>query len=367
MRRSFLVNIFMPILFCVGILYSQPQATDSIACVSVSLGQYDAIQAYFDSSHSYINAGYKTIISNYTVIKTDSDYIHHYVDLEKTSVTWSPSAKYIPNGIIVENINVAYQENALLVTWSIPDTNIADRFHVFYVETDTAHLNMLDSALYEGMTYDDCWDWEIGVNMYDYFFIIPKRVFPAYSSVIRIGIIAEFWFGEEFSTYSKLFLAPDIINKSPQLPDNVVAVEKINLIQLAITGATSQKTSEANHGPLKAIDGKGRNDGDIDSRWACQPIPVWIRFDLGQTKQVSELRYSFYGYQEGRLYTYNVQYSRDNTTWYPLVLSKQQTLNTEWTIDKLPVTVDARYIRVNFTASTESLWAGLWEVKFFGP
>jgi hypothetical protein len=140
----------------------------------------------------------------------------------------------------------------------------------------------------------------------------------------------------------------------------------LNIDKLVIATATSQKTSEANHGPLKAIDGKTKGSGDVDSRWACNPIPVWIKFDLGQIRSVYELHYSFYGFEQGRIYTYNVQYSRDNVTWNPLVLSKQQTPNVEWTIDKMPVFVDARYIRVQFTANTESTWAGLWEVEIWG-
>jgi hypothetical protein len=139
-----------------------------------------------------------------------------------------------------------------------------------------------------------------------------------------------------------------------------------NIKLLTIASAISQKTSEALHGPEKAFDGKGRYSGDNDSRWACTPIPVWITFDLGQNKQLSELRYSFYNFEAGRIYTYNVQYSRDNITWNTLVLSKTSTSNVEWTVDKLSVFVDARYIRINFTANNQSTWAGLWEVQFLG-
>jgi len=139
-----------------------------------------------------------------------------------------------------------------------------------------------------------------------------------------------------------------------------------NIKLLPIVSAISQKTSEALHGPEKAIDGKGKYSGDADSRWACTPIPVWITFDLGQNKKLSELRYSFYNFDAGRIYTYNVQYSRDNITWNPLVSSKTSTPNVEWTIDKLSVFVEARYIRINLTANNQSTWAGLWEVQFLG-
>lgn len=366
MRRNFLMKLFIVLtMLYVGTSYSQPQATDSLAAASVSLGLYETVQAYFDSSHAYVNSGYNSIISHTSIVKRDTDYIHHVLTNDGTIAMFSPSAMYIPNDIQIENIQVAYQENALMVTWDIPDTSIADKFHIFYAEAEIEHQTMLDSALYGGMTFEDCWDWEIGVNMYEYFFVIPKRVFPAYTSVIRIGIMPEDEAWSEFPTYGKLFLAPDIVNRTIEAPNSVM-LKEITGIPLTIVNAVSQKTSETNHGPLKAIDGKGRNDGDINSRWACTPIPVWIRFDLGSVKQVSELRYSFYGYEEGRLYTYNVQYSRDNVTWFPLVLSKQQTQYSEWTIDNLPVTVDARYIRVQFTASTESTWAGLWEVRILG-
>ena len=208
-------------LLCVGTLISQPQATDSIACASVSAGLYDALQVYNDSSHTYINSGYSTMISTKSIIKRDSDYVHLSIDLEGTSSVLSPSAMYVPNGIQIENIQVVYEENALHVTWELPDTNIADKFHIFYAQAQIQHVNMLDSAFYWGMSYEDCWDWEIGENMYHYFYVIPKHVFPAYTSLIRIGIIAEYWFGNEFSTYSELFLAPDIVNRTLQAPTNV--------------------------------------------------------------------------------------------------------------------------------------------------
>lgn len=216
------MKLFVAVLtLFVSTIYSQPNyIVDSVAAASVSFGTYDLIQIYYDSSHAYTNSGYATIISNKVIIKTDSNYIHQSLTQDGTVVFWSSSSMYIPNSIQIENIEVTYQENALMVTWSLPDTNIADRFHIFYAEAQIEHVNMLDSALYWGMTYEDCWDWEIGVNMYDYFFVIPKRVFPPYTSLIRIGIMAEYWFGNEFATYSELFLAPDIVNKTPQAPES---------------------------------------------------------------------------------------------------------------------------------------------------
>jgi len=209
------------------ITYSQSYM-DTLACDQVSGGPDSLILIYDDFNHMYINAGDKEILRSETIIKGDSAYYHIIMTPEVSRHVISPT-RYLENPIEIENIQIGYQEGALLVTWEITDSLwfYADKFHIFYAEAEIEHIGMLDSALYWGMSYENVWQWEIGENMYDYFYVLPKKVFPAYTSLIRIGIIAELWYVNDngeiaYRTYSELFLAPDIYNKTPQQPVSVV-------------------------------------------------------------------------------------------------------------------------------------------------
>ena len=124
----------------------------------------------------------------------------------------------------IENIAIGYDENSLLISWSVPIqyAGYYDWFNVFYAEVENDHINMLDSALYWFMTYDQCWDWEHS-RTYKYSIkITPQLGWGAYKSTIRIGIMVSNAFdenGRTTITYGRLFLAPNILNKTPLQPD----------------------------------------------------------------------------------------------------------------------------------------------------
>jgi hypothetical protein len=126
--------------------------------------------------------------------------------------------------VILENIQSRYQDNSLYVTWEVPDSlaDIPDWFNIFYCEAPNTHLSLLDSALYWYMDYIECYEWEWqSVWRYEAK-IKPQSVYPAYSSMIRIGIMPSIQYGEasiDSFAYGKLFLAPDIYNKTPATPD----------------------------------------------------------------------------------------------------------------------------------------------------
>ena len=65
---------------------------------------------------------------------------------------------------------------------------------------------------------------------------------------------------------------------------------------------------EPNHTPEKTIDGLGALSGDPDSRWAAEPMPEELTFDLGSIRTVCKTRLSFYNWDAGRVYEYWFRY-----------------------------------------------------------
>jgi hypothetical protein len=122
---------------------------------------------------------------------------------------------------------------------------------------------------------------------------------------------------------------------------------------------------EPEHTPLKTIDGLGALDGDPDSRWAAEPMPEELIFDLGSIRTVCKTKLSFYRWNFGRVYTYSVSISNDHNNWITLVPQSTSASNEEWTIDEFPP-VDVRYVRVHFINNNQSDWAGLWEGEIWG-
>jgi len=129
------------------------------------------------------------------------------------------------NNVTLRNIDVVYEENSLHVTWETTlsaEIQWVDYYILFYCEAQVPYHHLMDGELNWGMTYAECWDWWVGTSIYRYFFVLPKRVFPAYSSLMRIGVMAVNVSINNDTTYSRLFLAPDILNRTTQSPTSVV-------------------------------------------------------------------------------------------------------------------------------------------------
>ncbi|NNG27068.1 MAG: T9SS type A sorting domain-containing protein, partial [Ignavibacteriaceae bacterium] len=122
---------------------------------------------------------------------------------------------------------------------------------------------------------------------------------------------------------------------------------------------------EPGHTPLKTIDGLGALSGDPDSRWAAQPMPEELIFDLGSNRTVCKTRLSFNNWNYGRIYSYSILISSDNNNWVTIVSQATSASNEEWTIDEFPA-VDARYVKVLFINNNQNDWAGLWEGEIWG-
>lgn len=136
--------------------------------------------------------------------------------------------------------------------------------------------------------------------------------------------------------------------------------------KLPIITVKASSTSDPNTSALRTIDGKGYNDGDPNSRWASNPMPQWLIFDLGQNRKLSKTRFSFYNFNQGRIYQYNVKVSQDMTNWQD-VLTNVSSKPQEWSEETFPEII-GRYVKLEFLSSTNNPdnWATLWEAEIWG-
>jgi hypothetical protein len=122
---------------------------------------------------------------------------------------------------------------------------------------------------------------------------------------------------------------------------------------------------EPDHTPEKTIDGLGALSGDPDSRWAAEPMPEELTFDLGAIRTVCKTKLSFYNWNAGRVYNYSISTSTDHNSWTTIISQTTSVSNQEWTVDEFTA-VSARYVRVHFIDNNQSTWAGLWEAEIWG-
>ena len=101
-----------------------------------------------------------------------------------------------------------------------------------------------------------------------------------------------------------------------------------------------------------------------DVFWKTNLIPAYLIFDLGESKFISQTKFSFYNWQNGRKYTYSLFISNDTANWSEVV-SNAISSPQEWTINNF-TNIKARYIKLLITANSENEWATIWEVQIYG-
>ena len=136
-----------------------------------------------------------------------------------------------------------------------------------------------------------------------------------------------------------------------------------NIDQLKVFNVVASSTSDTTTDALKTIDGKGSNDGDPASRWATQPMPAYLIFDLGAAKHISKTKFSFYYWDQNRVYKYSILTSKDLYNWDE-VISNDSSSSVEWTSNN--INIDARYVKLIFLSSNQNDWANLWEAQIYG-
>jgi hypothetical protein len=139
------------------------------------------------------------------------------------------------------------------------------------------------------------------------------------------------------------------------------------LVIFPIFNVLASATTDDSTSPEGAIDGYGYYDNISTSRWAAQPMPQWIQFDLGTERQISLTKFSFFNFQLGRIYQYTVSVSNDRTNWSELI-SNESSVAEEWTVNTYEDGIAGRYIKLEFLSSTNNPegWANLWEAEIWG-
>jgi hypothetical protein len=138
-----------------------------------------------------------------------------------------------------------------------------------------------------------------------------------------------------------------------------------DLVNYQIVSVTATATTDSNTAPEKTIDGLGYYDGDPYARWAAQPMPQHIIFDLGSEMLVSMTKFSFFYFQEGRVYQYTIEVSNYQVNWNEVVVNAYSA-SEEWTVNQF-LPQQARYVKLVFISSNDpGNWANLWEAQIWG-
>ncbi len=156
---------------------------------------------------------------------------------------------------------------------------------------------------------------------------------------------------------------PAVVGDVDSVGDSTVPC--LSPVTLTVIGATDAGSAQVGHGLANALDGLGYADGDPNARWALSGLPTSVTFDLGASQRLCQTRFSFYNFDNGRVYRYSIDLSVDGSEWVTAV-APADSVASEWTADDL-AGIDARYVRLTLHSATpETLWAGLWEVELWG-
>lgn len=102
-------------------------------------------------------------------------------------------------------------------------------------------------------------------------------------------------------------------------------------------------------------------DGDLATRWSFDGVGGWISFDLGEARELCELRIAWYQGDE-RVNDFRIEASTDGTAWVLVHdgASSGTTAGLEsYALDGSP----ARWVRVVVLGNTKNDWASISEIE----
>ncbi|UWE10877.1 glycosyl hydrolase family 95 catalytic domain-containing protein [Actinacidiphila bryophytorum] len=118
--------------------------------------------------------------------------------------------------------------------------------------------------------------------------------------------------------------------------------------------ATASSQSSADQSAAKAF------DGDLSSRWSANQDPAgWIQVDLGSTQNLSEVDLLW---EASYAKSYRLQASTDGSTWRDIYTQPDSPGGTE----KIPVSGQARYVRMQGSQLSGQWGYSLYEMQVFG-
>jgi hypothetical protein len=131
-------------------------------------------------------------------------------------------------------------------------------------------------------------------------------------------------------------------------------------VQLAIVGRQQSTNST---GAANATDGNPTTAWRTRSS-STRPTSAYIRFDLGQTRTLAEIRWQFN--KIGFADQFTIEVSTNGSSWQTLATRGNASAVGTWQV--LPTSASARYVRFSFAnpnGDTQLGW--LSEVQIFGP
>lgn len=162
----------------------------------------------------------------------------------------------------------------------------------------------------------------------------------------------------------------DVSGNSISFPNNTASY--LGIFNTPPDGTTNKlsvfrvSATNLDENPNRTIDGMYlSNGGDDGSRWKASPMPQSLVYDLGTIKTISKTRVSFYDFQNGRVYTYNILVSNDSLNWAQ-VINNASSSYYEWTTDTFDP-IAARYVKLDILSNNQNDWATVWEVEIYSP
>jgi hypothetical protein len=107
-------------------------------------------------------------------------------------------------------------------------------------------------------------------------------------------------------------------------------------------------------------------DGNMTTRWACNGVGSWIKYDFGFAREIQGVKIAFYN-GNSRRYNFNIDVSNDNSTWTP-VLTGGVSGGTTAGFEEFDFTaVSVRYLRITGNGYVGGTWNSYFEVEMVGP
>jgi len=103
-------------------------------------------------------------------------------------------------------------------------------------------------------------------------------------------------------------------------------------------------------------------DGDISTRWSAEGDGEYIQYDLGSVQQVSSLGIAFHK-GDSRVQKFDILVSDDGSQWEKVYSGQSSGESQE--LEKFPVDIIARYVRIVGHCNTENDWNSITETVFY--
>jgi beta-galactosidase len=137
--------------------------------------------------------------------------------------------------------------------------------------------------------------------------------------------------------------------------DLTTAAKKLTMQISAVTASGFQ----AGNPPGNSI------DGSMTTRWACQGVGSWIKYDLGVAREVQGVKIAFYSGNSRRA-NFDIHVSNDNSTWTSVLAGGVSSgTTTDFEEFDFPDT-SARYLRITANGTSAGDWNSFFEVEICG-